>query len=235
MPRNLHQVTYSHMATDEHHGRFAFCIDHTHHKVYACKRCYLSTFTQKTQEFYYCTDSLCFQQHCNIQCVRQKKTPSGSKKRRRNGSVPWVAAFVLIASSRLLHTPITQALLNSTSKAHPVLLHTRTPLGGGFQAHLRNGAEMQQWLGKSPGKTQEGVARRLLPEYKWAVASSECAQTTWLLVLLSHNPQHGCSTVCGRNVPSVLPQQRKCGNTREMFCCHASSPRWHSTSLVPTA
>lgn len=165
----------------------------------------------------------------------KRKLLQVQKKRRRNGSVPWVAAFVLIASSRLLHTPITQALLNSTSKAHPVLLHTRTPLGGGFQAHLRNGAEMQQWLGKSPGKTQEGVARRLLPEYKWAVARSECAQTTWLLVLLSHNPQHGCSTVCGRNVPSVLPQQRKCGNTREMFCCHASSPRWHSMSLVPTA
>lgn len=208
------------MATDEHHGRFAFRIDHTHHKVYACKRCYLSTFTQKTQEFYYCTDSLCFQQHCSM---AKENSFRFKKKRRRNGSVPWVAAFVLVAFSRLLHTPITQALLNSTSKAHPVLLHTRTPLGGGFQAHLRNGAEMQQWLGKSPGKTQEGVARRLLPEYKWAVARSECAQTTWLLVLLSHNPQHGCSTVCGRNVPSVLPQQRKCG------------PRWHSMSLVPTA
>lgn len=120
MPRNLPQVTYGHMATDEHHGRFAFRIDHTHHKVYACKRCYLSTFTQKRQEFYYCTDSL-FQQHCNIQRVWQKKTPSGSKKRRRNGSVLWVAAFVLIAFSRLLHTPIMRALLNSTSKAHPVL------------------------------------------------------------------------------------------------------------------
>lgn len=70
-----------------------------------------------------------------------------------------------------------QALLKSTSKAHPVLLHTQTPLGGGFQAHL-NGAEMQRWLGKSPGKTQEGVARRLLPEYKWAAARSERVQTT---------------------------------------------------------
>lgn len=107
-----------------------------------------------------------------------------------------------------------------------MLLDTQTPLGGSFQAHSRNGAEMQRWLGESQGKTQEGVARCLLPEHEWAAVKSEHAQTTQFTeagAIVAHPTvrlQHCLWKKC------VLPQKKK--NAATLVKCLVATHSLHS-------